>query len=103
MVGMIESVSGHAPLPIFERSTSQLYRSNDGMLRVLPMQYGFSAPTFEVRAGDVPVLCTHSRELADAYVAGYDLACERASDRHAFRRELEEAAAELGIDLGPRS
>lgn len=72
------------PLPIFERSTSQLYRSNDGRLRVLPIQYGFGAPTFEVRAshagGDEPVLCTHSRELADAYVAGYDLAVELAGD-----------------------
>lgn len=65
---------GDHPHP-FETATSPLYVSNDGRLRVeierasLPAGY----LVLDTRDGDVAIY-TLDRTIADAYVAGYDLA-----------------------------
>ena len=55
--------------PIFEDTTSTLYYSNDGRLRLVdfPRQYALELDGDEV-------FRTHERVLVDAYIAGYDLA-----------------------------
>jgi hypothetical protein len=67
-------------MTIFEYSTSPLYYSDDGVVR-LSTEYDTAhlrtvyALTEHVHGpGDV-VLRTFQRAIADAYIAGYDLAC----------------------------
>lgn len=62
--------------PIFEQSTSPLYRSNDGRLEVHFELKGTGTEYF-IKAHGVTVeevFRTLDRTLADAYIAGYDLA-----------------------------
>lgn len=60
-------------IPKFEESTSPLTQSNDGRLKVEYVN-GMDARAFVLwYAGDI-VLHTAERVIADAYIAGYDLA-----------------------------
>lgn len=54
----------------FERSTSPLYQSNDGRLRV--EHPNSSDWTVYDRERQEVALFTHSRLLCDAFIAGYD-------------------------------
>lgn len=60
-------------LPIFEETTSALYYSNDGRLR-LDRVLENDSRVYLLRLDDVEVMRTHNRVLADAYIAGYDCA-----------------------------
>lgn len=80
--------------PIFERFTSPLYQSNDGRLkiseerRVEPTTYS----VVDEENGET-VLWTHERVLADAFVAGYDLATEGTNSPEVPPAALSEVAA----------
>lgn len=72
-----------ATLPLFEQSTSKLYYSNDALLHVIEVTGVDDAfRTFNVvytpdgvlTDDSRVVLSTRERVLADAYIAGYDLA-----------------------------
>jgi len=81
-------------LPIFESSTSTLYYSNDGRLQVrryrhpedvrpdgTPMalpRWVYSIDLHADNAEPVEVFTTYDPVKSDAYIAGYDLARERA-------------------------
>lgn len=63
--------------PLFESSTSTLYTSNDGKLRVEHvLAEDEAAFVFVVKRHGAVVLTTGQRIIADAYIAGYDLAME---------------------------
>ena len=67
---------------IFERSTSTLYYSNDTKLHVVrdlldPETYHVAVyANANATEGEI-VFSTHQRVLADAYIAGYDLATSK--------------------------
>ena len=72
---------------IFEQSTSNLYYSDDARLHLTSCQDDEGRKVWQVvRVPDVPtvdiargtvVLATLDRTLADAYIAGYDLAASQ--------------------------
>ena len=72
---------------IFEQSTSNLYYSDDARLHLTSFQDDEGRKVWQVvRVPDVPtvdiergtaVLTTLDRTLADAYIAGYDLAASQ--------------------------
>lgn len=72
-------------LPIFEDSTSVLYYSNDGRLRI----GAAGAGEYVLEVDGREVLRTKTRVLVDAYIAGFDLAVDLAD---AERREEATAA-----------
>jgi hypothetical protein len=57
--------------PIFEESTSPLTTSNDGLL-YHRKDYGESVHILTYDPTGEIVLATYSREIADAFIAGYD-------------------------------
>jgi hypothetical protein len=60
--------------PIFEFATSPLYTSNDGRLKVEQVDDGWGVVDTQIGPGDPWLIYTEQRELADAYIAGYDQA-----------------------------
>lgn len=73
------------PAPIFENVTSPLVTSNDGRLQVITIRDGLPSTPYEVvhldePAGDRTLIRTYVRELADAYIAGYDEAQRRLTE-----------------------
>ncbi len=56
--------------PIFENATSPIYRSNDGRLSIVPLEDGVFTVTDDNE--QTVAIYTKRREIADAYVAGYD-------------------------------
>jgi hypothetical protein len=60
---------------IFEQTTSTLYYSNDGRLRLERVRT--NVPYFELSLDGKIVLATENRLVVDAYIAGYDLALDR--------------------------
>jgi hypothetical protein len=68
------ATSGFRGVP-FEQDTSPLYRSNDGRLLISP-ERSTTPPGFVVidTADSHVALFTLTRELVDAFIAGYDLA-----------------------------
>jgi len=69
--------------PIFEQTTSPLVHSNDGQLQIIKASHdSLPSTAWEVvdlrePVGERTVLRTYSRELAWAYIAGYDEAERR--------------------------
>jgi len=67
---------------IFEETTSPLYYSNDGRLRLVEQNFTGKGKLsiYVLRLHDADgepvedVFCTYDRVKADAYIAGYDLA-----------------------------
>jgi hypothetical protein len=66
---LMEGHSLNIPAPVFEQSTSPLVQSNDGLVYLRRDAGGYMLtydPTGET------LLFTYQREIADAYIAGYD-------------------------------
>ena len=68
---VVEVVRDHL---IFESSTSQLYSSNDGRLRLGDEDEKNGNRVFVLELDGVETFATHSRAMVDSYIAGYDLA-----------------------------
>jgi hypothetical protein len=72
--------------PVFEHTTSPLYQSNDGKLRVVRGSFD-SLPSeatevidLDLPSGERTLLRTYERAIADAYIAGYDEARRKAEE-----------------------
>ena len=63
---------------IFEATTSRLYASNDARLQSETDRSGEKPVHFLRFDGGEPVFATHDETKVDAFIAGYDLARERA-------------------------
>jgi hypothetical protein len=59
---------------IFEETTSPLYRSNDGRLRISTDTDRRKPVEHVLQFDGVEVFRTRDRVMVDAYIAGYDLA-----------------------------